>query len=261
MNKKKEVFLLVFLILLLFAVNYRFIDNAIVGFLEEFDIGRVERIVDGDTLIVNGNSTRLLGINTPEKGEVYYLEAKSFLSELVLNKTVKLEYIGDRYDKYRRVLAYIILNSKNINSEIVRNGFANLYIYNSDKYTGELKKAWKECIENNKYLCEKSQTQCAKCIELKELNVKTQTLVLYNNCSFDCNLAGWQVKDEGRKKFTFNTYILNSRKSISIIVGNKTDTDNILYWNDEEYVWTSGGDTLLLRDEEEKLVLWGEINR
>jgi len=139
--------------------------------------------VDGDTLIINGNSTRLLGINTPERGEKYYNEAKNFLSELVLNKTVKLEYIEDRYDLYKRTLAYIILDDKNINSEIVRSGFANLYIYNSDKYTGELKRAWQECIENNKYLCEKSNNECAKCIELKELDVKTQTLVLYNNCN------------------------------------------------------------------------------
>jgi len=256
MNKKKEVFLLVLLILLLFAVNYRFIDNAFVDFLEESDIGVVERIVDGDTLIINGNSTRLLGINTPERGEKYYNEAKNFLSELVLNKTVKLEYIEDRYDLYKRTLAYIILDDKNINSEIVRSGFANLYIYNSDKYTGELKRAWQECIENNKYLCEKSNNECAKCIELKELDVKTQTLVLYNNCSFNCNLDKWTIKDEGRKKFVFNQFILNSRKEIKIIVGNKTNSNDVLYWKDEEYVWTSGGDTLFLRDENNKLVLW-----
>jgi micrococcal nuclease len=256
MNKKRDVFFLIVLVLLLFAINYRFLDNKVIEFLEESDIGIVERVVDGDTAIINGNSTRLLGINTPERGEKYYQEAKDFLTNLTLNKTVKLEYIGERYDKYGRVLAYIILNGKNINIDLVRKGFANLYIYNSDKYTNELKQAWNECIENNKYLCEKSQTQCSKCIELKELNVKTQTLVLYNNCSFNCNLNGWSIKDEGRKKFVFNDFTLNSKKQISVIVGNKTNTDDVLYWHDEEYVWTSGGDALFLRDGEGKLVLW-----
>ena len=256
MNKKRDIFFLIVLVLMFFAVNYKFLDNAIIGFLEESEIGIVNRVVDGDTLIINGNSTRLLSINTPEKGERYYNEAKNFLSEITLNKTVKLEYFGDKYDQYGRTLAYIILNETNINIEQVRNGFANLYIYNSDKYTIELKKAWEHCLKNNKYLCEKSNNECAECVELKELDVKTQTLVLYNNCSFNCNLNKWSIKDEGRKEFAFSNFILMGNKKISIIVGNKTNSDDVLYWNDEEYVWTSSGDTLFLRDEQGKLVVW-----
>lgn len=256
MNKKRDVFLLIVLILLLFAINYKFLDNKLTEFLEESDFGIVERVIDGDTAIINGNSTRLLGINTPEKGEKYYNEAKNLLSETTLNKTVKLEYIGDKYDKYGRTLAYVILDDKNINSEIVKKGFANLYIYNKDKYTNELKQAWEECIAKEINLCEKSDDECANCIELKELNVKNQTVVLYNNCSFSCNLNQWTIKDEGRKKFIFNDFTLNSNKGAKIIVGNKTSNNNILYWNDEEYVWTSTGDTLFLRDENGKLVVW-----
>ena len=256
MNKKRNIFLLVFFMLLLFAVNYRFLDTKVIEFLEESETGIVERILDGDTLIVNENSTRLLGINTPEKGEKYYSEAKAFLSNLTLNKTVKLEYIGDKYDKYGRTLAYILIGDKNINAEIVRKGLGNAYIYNSDKYTNELREAWEGCIAKNINLCEKSNNKCAECIELKKLDVKTQTVILYNNCSFDCNLAGWNIKDEGRKKFVFLNFILTGNKEVSIIVGNRTNSKDILYWNDEEYVWTSGGDTLFLRDEEGKLILW-----
>jgi micrococcal nuclease len=261
MNKQKEIFLMIFLIFLLFAINYKWVDNAIINFLEESEIGIVERVIDGDTLVINGNNTRLLGINTPEKGEKYYNEAKNFLSNLTLNKTVKLEYIGDKYDKYKRKLAYIIIGDKNINIEIVKNGFANLYIYDKDKYTSDLKRAWSECLMKNTNLCEKSNHECANCIELKNLDIKTQTIVFYNNCDFDCDLSQWVIKDEGRKKFTFNNFTLNSKKEVKIIVGNKTNTDDVLYWNDKEYVWTSRGDTLFLRDDEGKLVMWKEINR
>ena len=167
-----------------------------------------------------------------------------------------MEYIEDRYDLYKRTLAYIILDDKNINSEIVRSGFANLYIYNSDKYTNQLERAWEECIAKEINLCEKSDDECSNCIKLKELNVKNQTVVLYNNCSFDCNLNAWSIKDEGRKKFIFNDFTLNSKKEIKIIVGNKTNTESVLFWNDEEYVWTSTGDTLFLRDEGGKLILF-----
>jgi len=255
MNKRKEIVFLGVLVLLLFVVNYKFLDTKVIEFLEESDFSVVERVIDGDTLVVKNNThVRLLGINTPEKGEFYYQEAKDFLNNLTLNRTVKLEYGKDKTDLYGRILAYIIIG-KNINSELVRNGFANLYIYNSDKYTNELKQAWNECIAKEINLCEKSKEECAYCIELKELNVKNQTIVLYNNCSFDCGLAGWNIKDEGRKKFIFNS-VLNSKKEIRIIVGNKTNSENVLYWKGEDYVWTQSGDTLFLRDEKGKLVLW-----
>ena len=257
MNKKKEVFLLVFLILLLFAINYRFLDSKFTEFLEESDFGIVERIVDGDTLIVNGNSTRLLGINTPERGEKYYNEAKSFLSETTLNKTVELKKSNEDKDRYNRLLRYVFIDEKNIDLELVKQGFANLYFPSGkDIYYNNFRNAWEECLIKNINLCEKSSDECAKCVELKELNVKTQTITLYNNCTLDCNLDEWSIKDEGRKKFIFNDFILNSRSEVNIIVGNKTNRDDILFWNDEEYVWTSSGDTLFLRDEEGGLVVW-----
>jgi len=256
MNKKKELILLIFLVFLLFTINYRFLDNKLAQFLEESEFGVVERVIDGDTAIINGNSTRLLGINTPERGEKYYQEAKELLSNLTLNKTVKLEYIGDKYDKYGRTLAYILIGEKNINLELVRNGLGNTYIYNNDKYTNRLEKAWNECIAKEVNLCEKSNDGCADCVQLKELNVKNQTVVLYNNCSFNCNLNGWSIKDEGRKKFVFQNFILKSEKEVKIIVGNKTNTENVLFWRGEDYVWTSTGDTLFLRDERGKLILF-----
>ena len=45
------------------------------------DINRttVTRIIDGDTIEVGNNTVRLLGINSPEKGEIGYNEAKAFL--------------------------------------------------------------------------------------------------------------------------------------------------------------------------------------
>jgi endonuclease YncB( thermonuclease family) len=261
MNRKREIFLLIFLVFLFFAINYRAIDGKITEFLKDYEYKSVERIIDGDTIVVENNThIRLLGINTPEKGEKYYNEAKNFLSELVSNKTIKLEYGKERYDKYQRTLAYVILNGKNINIEQVRNGFANTYIYNNDEYTIRLRNAWEECIQIGKNLCEKSNDKCADCIELKELDVKNQKVIFYNKCNFDCDLTNWGIKDEGRKNFVFPTFVLESNKEMNVIVGNKTNTDGDLYWKGEDYVWTSTGDTLFFRDKDGKLVLWKKIN-
>jgi len=44
----------------------------------------VPRIIDGDTIeLQNGERVRLLGINTPEKGQPYYEEATNRLQELI----------------------------------------------------------------------------------------------------------------------------------------------------------------------------------
>jgi len=263
MNKRWEIVLLVFFVLLLFALNYNNLNGMAEKFLDESEEGFVWRAVDGDTVKIGNESVRLLGINTPEKGEFYYAEAKKSIEGLIVNKTVKLEFGNDKYDKYGRKLAYLILDGVNVNIEQVRKGFANIFIYDNDEYTEELKNAWNECVANGENLCEASKEKCAGCIELKELDVKNQEVIFYNNCSFDCNLQNWSIKDEGRKKFVFSNFVLMKNKEVSVIVGNESsfEDEDILLWEDEEYVWTSTGDTLFLRDDNGKLVLWREINR
>ena len=250
MSRKKEVALLCVLIILLFAINYNFLDSGLEGFLEEKETGFVERIVDGDTVIINGNSTRLLGINTPERGEIYYEEAKLFLENLILNQTVELKFGKDKIDKYKRKLAWIFLNGKNINFELVRNGWANVYILDDKMNEKEIREAWKDCIASGKNLCEKSGDKCANCIELKSIDLAKQEVVFYNKCGFNCNLKDWTIKDEGRKKFVFENFVLNSYSEI--LISNEDF--------EEDYVWTDTGDTLFLRDEEGKLVLWEELS-
>jgi endonuclease YncB( thermonuclease family) len=72
MNKKKEILLLIALIFLLIFVNYNFLDNKLKEFVKDSDVRTVERIIDGDTIVVENNThIRLLGINT---GILYFSE-------------------------------------------------------------------------------------------------------------------------------------------------------------------------------------------
>jgi micrococcal nuclease len=261
MNKKqKQTFLLVFLVILLFTINYSFIDSFLINFLDEGEIAHVQRVIDGDTIVIeNKTSVRLLGINSPERGELYYSEAKEFLEEMVLNRTVKLEFGKSKYDKYHRILAYIFINGKNVNLELVRKGFANFYFPSGrDVYYDQFKKAWEDCIEDNLNLCEKSKDKCGECIELKEFDYKNEVIILYNKCSFDCELTNWKIKDEGRKNFVFPKFVLESGKNLEIIVSKESrkDTSEKIFWEVKTYIWTKSGDTLFLRDDKGKLVLW-----
>src|SRR3989344_5948521 len=58
----------------------------------ELTTATVKRVIDGDTLeLDNGNKVRLICIDTPEIGQPYFQEAKSYLESLVLNKKILLE--------------------------------------------------------------------------------------------------------------------------------------------------------------------------
>jgi micrococcal nuclease len=75
---------------------------------------------------------RLAGIATPNiltKGEaqedVYSQRAREYLAELLLDKVVQIN--GYDTDSENRVVAEIYLNDSNINLEMLRAGFAEVY--------------------------------------------------------------------------------------------------------------------------------------
>jgi len=256
MRKIKYKILLTGLILIIIAVNYNFLDGFVTKNLSNEAAITVSRIIDGDTIVDSEDvHYRLLGINTPEKGEYLYAEAKAFLEENTLNISLIAEKNGK--DRYDRELAYLYKGKTNINKEIIKEGYANYYFPEGrDIHYGEFREAWEECLIENKNLCEKSADECASCIEIGEWDMENEEMLFYNKCEFDCSLNKWTIKDEGRKKFVFGNFTLKSDDYVSVIVGNGTDTKDKLYWKGETYVWTYTGDTFFLRDEEGKLVLW-----
>jgi endonuclease YncB( thermonuclease family) len=68
----------------------------------------VSRIIDGDTLeISTGERVRLIGVDAPERNDPGGSDATSFVSNLVLNKTVWLESDGNNTDRYERLRRYV----------------------------------------------------------------------------------------------------------------------------------------------------------
>ena len=255
MNLKTKIIILIVLFSIgLFLGVYGFLDAKLQGYLISSDTAFIDRVIDGDTVESNGTSIRLLGINCPERGEIYYLEAKEFLEGLVLNETVRLEYGKEKEDRYGRILAYLHIGSQNINLKLVENGYANIYFPSGrDTHYNEFAQAWGECSEN---LCEISKDECAICIKLTRFDYENEIIILKNSCNFNCELTGWTIKDEGRKKFIFPELNLESLEIIEILVGEGKNDENTLYWKGETYVWTRTGDSLFLRDDEGGLVLW-----
>lgn len=94
------------------------------------EVVRVKRVVDGDTLeLSDGRKVRLVGINTPERGQPLYSEASEALKELADGAQVTLEFDEERTDQYKRTLAYAFKGELFINGEIVRRGLAYCYTW------------------------------------------------------------------------------------------------------------------------------------
>lgn len=91
----------------------------------------VTYIVDGDTLdamvelgynVKIEHRFRLLRINTPERNQTGYSEAKKYLSDRVLGEDVWIK--STKSDSFGRYLGEIIFNGVSINQELLDLGLA-----------------------------------------------------------------------------------------------------------------------------------------
>ncbi len=127
----------------------------------------VSKVLDGDTIqLSNGRCVRYIGIDTPEvrekqgedwvyKPEEHALEAKELNRGLVEGKEVRLEFDIVRVDKYGRWLAYVFIDDRMVNEELLRQGYASLYTYPPNvKYVDRLVAAQREARQKKRGLWE-----------------------------------------------------------------------------------------------------------
>ena len=91
----------------------------------------VARIIDGDTIeLETGERIRYLMVNTPEttggKNECYGSNAVTFNTDLVLGKTVQLDYDVECKDRFDRTLAYVSVGGQEVNTLMIERGYACL---------------------------------------------------------------------------------------------------------------------------------------
>ncbi|VAW38451.1 hypothetical protein MNBD_DELTA02-371 [hydrothermal vent metagenome] len=87
---------------------------------------RVVRVVDGDTIWTEGGEkVRYIGIDTPERGEPFYEQARLKNLELVGGRLVEVVVCKDEpRDRYGRLLAWIYADGVDVAEEILRAGLA-----------------------------------------------------------------------------------------------------------------------------------------
>lgn len=129
--------------ILFFAFLVTFVAGILVGrfvippsSVRESSWVRVLRVVDGDTIKIEGGQTvRYIGVDTPEtkhprKGvECYGLEASKKNKELVEGKMVLLEKEGRDQDKFGRLLRHVWVNNTHVNAKLLEEGYARIPYY------------------------------------------------------------------------------------------------------------------------------------
>jgi micrococcal nuclease len=97
-------------------------------------VARVERVVDGDTILVRMDGrrerVRYIGIDTPEsvkpgtRVQCFGKAAAVANRRLVEGREVRLEYDAEARDRYGRLLAYVYRGELLVNAELIRQGYA-----------------------------------------------------------------------------------------------------------------------------------------
>ena len=83
------------------------------------DIFRVDKVINGHTLLLSNNKTvSLIGIDTDQA------ESDRFLRDLVEGKGFKLEFDEQRQDAQGNWQAYVLLIETNLNATMVYAGYA-----------------------------------------------------------------------------------------------------------------------------------------
>ena len=126
---KKKVILVISISSLIFFLNFNHVKS------QEL------RVVDGDTIHLNGEKIRFTGIDTPELKQTCVKEGLTepcgvTAKEILIKKIGdnKVECIKEGKDQYKRTLAECFVNDKSLSSYLVRSGYAFAYRKYSKKF-------------------------------------------------------------------------------------------------------------------------------
>lgn len=108
--------------------------------LKSFDL----KIIDGDTIHLDGKKIRFIGIDAPELNQTCKKnntinncgkDSREILANKILNN--KPNCIIEGLDKYQRSLAECFVNNESLSSYLVKNGYAFAYRNYSKKFIPE----------------------------------------------------------------------------------------------------------------------------
>jgi endonuclease YncB( thermonuclease family) len=92
--------------------------------------GIVTKVVDGDTLDINGTRIRLALVDTPERGQPGFDQAKEFVESICLGKKGELDVDSGqrRGDRYGREVGVVYCDGVNANEKLMTSKLARILV-------------------------------------------------------------------------------------------------------------------------------------
>jgi micrococcal nuclease len=253
-------------------------------------------VVDGDTVRVrfaNGTreTVRLLGVDTPEvRGEnapdefegvpdteagrtclrTYGDRASAYARERLGGREVGLGFDENegRRGFYDRLLAYVYVDGRQFNLDLVAAGYARMYdsqFLERDRYAAAEDRARSDtrglwaCRAGTAVPTDEGTTAPDGGASLAvsvhpdaagndNENLNGEYVVLTNEGDESVDLSGWTVADAADHRYTFPSgTTLSPGASLTLYTGEGADGDGDYYWGRTSAVWNNGGDTVTVR--------------
>lgn len=235
--------------------------------------GSVELVetIDGDTFDVRIDGTvervRLIGMNTPERGECLASEATDGLDRLLRSGSIELEFDTTNRDRFDRLLRHVWIDGVYVNEQLVAEGLAIARSYPPDtRHDVRLFEAQASAKAEATGLwspnaCGPPAPDSAGLrVRIAEVefdapgndteNLNGEWVRIVNDGATAVELVGWSLKDESSThRYAFPAVALGPGGDLTIRSGCGEDSDTELFWCvSRSAVWNNGGDTAFLLD-------------
>ncbi len=226
----------------------------------------VTNVADGDTLeLSSGQKVRLIGINTPEKNQPYFEEAKKSLEDLVLGKEVRVEKDVSEADSYGRILGYLYIGDIFVNQKMVEDGLAVVStvppdVAHVEEFLQAVEVAKQKCVGIWEGLCSPTASSCVQISKInpygKEKN--DEWIEFTNTCSTPQDISKFLVKDNSASNFyKFDAASVSAKTTVRLHSGCGVNTQKDYYWKCPEqhsFIWNNDTDRAYLFDSTGKLI-------
>jgi micrococcal nuclease len=228
----------------------------------------VKKVIDGDTIVLaDGRRVRYIGINTPERGEPFWKEARDYNDLKVGGQLVTLEWGKIREDHYGRTLAYVFVGGNMVNAELLQAGWAHLFVLEPITYYAHFRRLQEEARMRRLGIWGRGGlTGPLKITTLHgnaqgddRYNLNGEYVRLCNISPRNVNIRGFTLADLAGHTYSFPEVILRPGYTILLFSGKGYDiTEGALqlrlYWGSRYPIWNNDGDTAFLRDPQGKLI-------
>jgi len=226
----------------------------------------VTSVIDGDTIALsNGTRVRYLGVNTPEREQSFYEEAKRFNARLLSGKEVRLETGTVKRDGYGRLLAYVYVGEVLVNARLIAEGLGYLFVIDPLGREEEWLRLQQDAQKQAKGMWKDGVPGPLKITRVQadpkgddRRNPNGEHVRICNVSDRPVTLQGFSIGDESRRRYVFpagtlapgHTALLHSGRGHN----NTTNRKQLTFYWGAGPVWNNDGDTASLFDPDGKLI-------